>query len=69
LKGFGKGLTPLLSPFLISIPMAIFRALMDDVIEKYTQFKPSDDLAVPEDFIANKIHTVRATLISQLAKQ
>jgi hypothetical protein len=49
--------------------MAIFRAILDDVIEKYTQFKPSDDLSVPEDFIANKIHVVRTMLISQLAKQ
>jgi len=49
--------------------MAILREIIDDVIEKYTQYKPSDDLEVPEAFIIKKINDVRATLISQLAKQ
>lgn len=47
----------------------IFREILDDVIEKYTQFKPSDDLAVPALFIKKKINDVRAKLIMQLALQ
>ena len=45
----------------------IFRELVDDVIEKYTQYKPSDDLSLPEGLVEKKIHDVRAKLISQLA--